>query len=95
MPPVLKPVGRLESSRTVDVDYIVQNFNTISDSAITVTENDIKRYYKEHINQFKQRKPGTSVYLFEEISEADYKAAEQWINDIKPDFEAAADVKQS
>jgi len=85
-----------ESSRAVDLDFIVQNFNTISDSSISITESDIRKYYKENINQFKQSESRDIRYTYFEVvpSEDDFKAAELWINEIKPEFEKAEDVKQ-
>jgi peptidyl-prolyl cis-trans isomerase D len=85
-----------ESSQTMDVDYIVQNFSTVSDSSITVTENDIKKYYQENINHYKQKESRDIRYVFFEVipSEADFKAAEKWINDIYPEFEKATDIRE-
>lgn len=85
-----------ESSRSVDVNYIVQNFNAISDSAIKVTDKDINNYYNENINLFKQKESRDIRYLYFEVlpSQADFKAAEQWVNDIKADFEKADDISQ-
>jgi len=85
-----------ESNRSVDVDYIVQNFSTISDSAITVTENDLKNYYKQNINQYKQEESRDIRYVYFEVipAQSDFKSAEKWINDIRPDFEKAEDIRQ-
>ncbi len=73
-----------------------KTFNTISDSSIQVTESDLKKYYKENKNQFKQEESRDISYVYFEVvpSKADFKAAEQWIETIKPDFEKAEDVKQ-
>ncbi|MBN2814534.1 MAG: SurA N-terminal domain-containing protein [Bacteroidales bacterium] len=85
-----------ENARTADVNFIVQHFNTISDSAIKVTEQDITKYYNENKKQFNQTESRDIRYVFFDIvpSQADYKAAEQWIKDIQTDFEAAEDIKQ-
>jgi peptidyl-prolyl cis-trans isomerase D len=85
-----------ESSRSVDVNYIVQGFNTLSDSVITVTETDIKKFYKDNIILFKQKESRDIRYVYFEVtpSRADIQAAKQWINDIKPDFEKAEDIGQ-
>ena len=85
-----------ETNRKVDGDYLVQNFNSISDSAIQVTESDLKKYYKENKNQYKQDESRDIRYVYFEVvpSKADFKSAEQWIETIKPDFEKAEDVKQ-
>jgi len=85
-----------EAYKKVDADYLVQNFNTISDTAIQVNENDIDKYYKEHKNQYKQEESRDIRYVYFEVvpSQADFKSAQQWIENLKPDFEKAEDVKQ-
>jgi len=87
---------RTETSRTVDLNFVVKSFNTVSDSAIRVSDKDIEKYYNENINQFKQQESRDIRYVYFEVvpSDADYRYAEQWINDIKPDFENAQDIIQ-
>lgn len=87
---------QLETSRKVDGDYLVQNFNSISDSAIQVSESDLKKYYNENKNQYKQEESRDIRYVYFEVvpSKADFKAAEQTIETLRPDFEKAEDVKQ-
>jgi peptidyl-prolyl cis-trans isomerase D len=87
---------QIESGRKVDGDYLVQNFNSISDSSIQVTENDLNKYYKENKNMYKQEESRDIRYVYFEVvpSKADFKNAQQWIENIKPDFEKAEDVKQ-
>lgn len=84
-----------ENARTADLNFIVQRFNTVSDSAIQVSESDISKYYKEHINMFKQKESRDIRYVSFEVvpSQADFQAAEQWISQIKPEFEAAEDIE--
>ncbi len=64
-----------ETNRKVDGDYLVQNFNSISDSAIQVTEDDLKKYYKENKNQYKQEESRDIRYVYFEVvpSKADFK----------------------
>jgi peptidyl-prolyl cis-trans isomerase D len=85
-----------ETSRSADVNFIVQNFSALSDSAITISDKDINKYYKDNINLFKQKESRDIRYVFFEVtpSQADFRAAEQWINDIKPEFEGAGDIGQ-
>jgi peptidyl-prolyl cis-trans isomerase D len=77
-----------ESNRTVDLDFIVQRFNTVPDSVIAVNEKDIEDYYKLHKTDFEQEESRDIRYVYFEVvpSEDDYKAAEEWINNVKPDF---------
>jgi peptidyl-prolyl cis-trans isomerase D len=85
-----------ETGRKVDGDYLVQNFNSISDSAIQVNESDLSKYYKENKNQYKQDESRDIRYVYFEVvpSRADFNTAQQWIETIKPDFEKSDDVKQ-
>jgi peptidyl-prolyl cis-trans isomerase D len=85
-----------ESNRTVDLDFIVQRFNTVPDSVITVNEKDIEDYYKIHKADFEQEESRDIRYVYFEVvpSEDDYKAAEKWINDIKPEFVNTENTRQ-
>jgi peptidyl-prolyl cis-trans isomerase D len=87
---------RKESSRAVDASFIMQGFNTLSDSTIQVTDGDIKKYYNENINLFKQKESRDIRYVHFDVipSEADFQAAKQSVLDIMPDFEAAEDIAQ-
>ncbi|HLO60595.1 MAG TPA: SurA N-terminal domain-containing protein [Bacteroidales bacterium] len=82
---------QMESSKTADVNFIVKNFSTVSDSSIQVSKSDLEKYYKENKNLFKQSESRDLRYVYYEVvpSQADFKYAEQWINDIAPDFEKA------
>ncbi|MBP8960430.1 MAG: peptidylprolyl isomerase [Bacteroidales bacterium] len=83
-------------SRTVDFSYIVKNYNTIPDTAVSVTEKEIKQYYDTHKENYRRTAQRDIEYVIFDItpSEEDYKQAEEWINQIKPEFTAAADPVQ-
>jgi peptidyl-prolyl cis-trans isomerase D len=85
-----------ESTRSVDASFITQGFNTVSDSAVSVSEQDIKKYYKDNINLFKQKESRDIRYVYFEVvpSQADINAAKQAVADITPDFEKAEDIAQ-
>ncbi len=85
-----------ESSRSVDIDYLVENFNIVTDSAIKISEGDLEKYYKENLNRYKQEESRDIRYVYFEVvpSQADFDAAQKWINDIMPDFEKAEDIRQ-
>jgi peptidyl-prolyl cis-trans isomerase D len=85
-----------EMNRNVDGEYIVRNFNTVSDSAISVSESDIKKYYNQHKNEYKQEESRDIRYVYFDVtpSKADYATAKQYIDGLKEDFDKAPDVKQ-
>ncbi len=70
------------SNKTVDFNYVVERFNSIPDSSISVSEEDLKAYYKKNIENYKQKESRDLRYVVWEVkpSDEDYKAAEDWIN---------------
>ncbi|QQS49987.1 MAG: SurA N-terminal domain-containing protein [Bacteroidota bacterium] len=79
-----------EMNTSVSISYLVKRYNEIPDSLIEVSADEIKAYYKEHKNEFKQQKSRDIRYLVWEVvpSEKDYLDAQSWINEIKPEFES-------
>ena len=71
----------LESGAAVDVSFIHQNFNTVSDDEISVNEREIERYYNERKEHFKQDDARSIEYVVFEItpSEEDDKNAKEFI----------------
>ncbi|MFT5750081.1 MAG: peptidyl-prolyl cis-trans isomerase D [Ancylomarina sp.] len=83
-------------SKKVSFDYVVKNYNSISDSTITVTAEEIKAYYNENKELFKQSESRKIDYVPFNIepSTEDFKYTEKWIADLKGDFTAEANVAQ-
>jgi peptidyl-prolyl cis-trans isomerase D len=85
-----------ESNRTVNFDYVMQGFATVPDSVIVIKEDDIEDYYKKHRTDYEQDASRDIRYVYFEVlpSEDDYKDADKEINEIKPKFVEAEDVRQ-
>jgi peptidyl-prolyl cis-trans isomerase D len=83
-------------SKKVDFNFIVKNYNTIADSTITVSDNEVKAYYDKHMDLFKQTESRRIDYVpfLIEASTEDYKATEKSMVDLKADFEADANNVQ-
>jgi peptidyl-prolyl cis-trans isomerase D len=79
------------SQRTVDFSYIVKNYSLISDSAVKISDTEIKDYYKKHQENYKKSALRDIEYVsFDVTPSAEDKAqAEQWISRTKPEFESA------
>ncbi|MEE4197420.1 MAG: SurA N-terminal domain-containing protein [Bacteroidales bacterium] len=75
-------------NKTVDFDFIAQNFNQIPDSLVNIAEEDLKSYYSQHENDFNQTASRSIEYVTFDVkpSENDRIAAETWINNIHQDF---------
>lgn len=79
----------IESNKKVDFEYVVKRFNTISDSMVTVTEKDLRDYYKAHISEFEQEESRDLEYVVFEVipTEADHQFAKEEIGKIKEELE--------
>jgi peptidyl-prolyl cis-trans isomerase D len=85
-----------ESAKAMNIDFIMQRFSLVPDSLVKISSNDIKEYYKDHLQNYRQDESRDIKYLTFEVvpSDEDFKAAENWINKIKPEFEATSETKQ-
>jgi len=84
------------ANKQINFDYIALMHNSVSDSAVSITEKDLKAYYDAHKKDFKQEKIRDIEYITFTVkpSAADYKDAEKWITDIKTDFANATNNAQ-
>lgn len=85
-----------DASKQISFDYISLNNNTVADSAVKVTDSELKAYYNEHKKEFKQEKIRDLEYITFNVkpSAADYNDAEKWITEIKDDFANTTDNEQ-
>ena len=83
-------------NKQVNFDYVMLNLNSVADSQVVVSENDMRNYYNAHQEDYKQDKLRRIEYITYPVkpSPGDFKNAENWINDIKSDFETATDDVQ-
>ena len=85
----LEATNELEfTNKKVDFDFVSKNINTIADSLIEVTESDLKTYYNNHQNDYKQTASRSIEYITFEVlpSDKDKEETEKWINNIQQDF---------
>lgn len=84
------------NTRTVDFSYIMKSFSSVPDSAVTVSETEIKNYYTSHKTNYKRSAQRDLEYVAYDIipSSDDYKQALEWINKVKVEFAAAENPVQ-
>ena len=82
------------AATTADISFIMKSYNTVSDSAVKVTANEIKDYYNSHKYLFEQEEARQIAYVNFDItaSAEDIKETEDWVNDLKPEFAEAKNV---
>jgi peptidyl-prolyl cis-trans isomerase D len=81
---------------TADFSFILKNYSSLSDSSVTISENDIKSYYSKHKESYKKTALRDIEYITFDVvpSEDDIKVTEQWINKTKEEFSSATDPVQ-
>ncbi len=84
------------SNKQINFDYILLNHNTVADSQVVVTQKELRDYYNNHKEDYKQETTRRIEYIEfpVEPSAADYRNTEEWINDIKPEFESTSNTVQ-
>lgn len=77
-----------------DFNYVVKPYFMISDSAVSVSDNEIKDLYNKKLEQFKQEPNIDLKFITIDIKaqDKDYKDAEAWINGLSDEFKSGADV---
>ena len=78
----------IAKNKNIKFKYVVQRYNSIPDSAISVTEADIKKYYDEHKNEYEQEAGRKIEYMTFEVtpSEEDIKETEEILVKLVDDF---------
>lgn len=78
-------------NRFAKVKYLLLNYNTMSDSTITVSESEVKSYYKQHENEYKQEASRKVDYVTWDVlpSDADRTAAQEDIMKMHDEFAKA------
>ncbi|MBR8534229.1 SurA N-terminal domain-containing protein [Carboxylicivirga sediminis] len=72
----------------VDFDFVVKRYSAVPDSAVTVSESDVKNYYDAHKENYKQEATREVAYVSFDVvpSDEDRQMAEAWIENSKVEF---------
>jgi len=78
----------VENSKSIDFSYISKPFSAVPDEEIAFTEADIKDYYREHREKYKQAASRTFQYVVFEVvpSDKDIENARYWTEQIKTEY---------
>ncbi len=84
-----------ESTTQNDIQMVLKRYTDISDSSMTVTDEEIKKYYDEHQYLFEQEESRDIDYIVFDVkpSPADMQALQQKMQDIKDRFVTADNVE--
>ena len=80
----------------VNIQYIQLPFSSMPDSAVSVTEKELKDYYNKNKESYKQSETRTIEYITFDVnaSETDDVNTLKWVEDIKDEFANVSDNEQ-
>jgi peptidyl-prolyl cis-trans isomerase D len=80
------------NARSVDFNFVMQNFRAIPDSLISISRGDLKDYYESHQQLYKQSASRDIEYVAFDIepTERDIESAREYITDVKDEFRQAS-----
>ena len=78
----------------VSAEYVMQPYYAVADSLVQISENDVKKLYKQHKAEYKQTPNRAIKYVAFDIvpSEDDFQAAENLLTSLKDEFRTTEDV---
>ena len=84
-----------ESNVTADVDYVLVPLGFVPDSTVTVSSDEIRSYYNDHKEQFRQPDNRDIEYVMWEVvpSAQDFTDAREEFDALYADFAAADNLK--
>jgi peptidyl-prolyl cis-trans isomerase D len=80
------------TSRTANIQYVAKKYSEIPDSTITVSEDDLKKYYNENKNKYKQKETVRGIdYIEYNVipSGEDRKLLAETLEKLKAEFSTA------
>lgn len=86
----------IDDNKKTDINFVVERLTAISDSAVTVTSSDLKKYYNEHKYMYEQNAARDIEYVTFDVkpSAEDNTNTLQSITKLKDDFATATEVEQ-
>lgn len=82
-----------EKNTKYDFDYVQLRYSTVPDSLVQVKESDLKKYYDNHQNEYKQVESRDIYYVAFPIvaSDEDLQETQKWAEDAKEEFASKSD----
>lgn len=83
----------VEQNEQREITFVAKRYNTVNDSAITVTDEELKAFYDEHKNEYKQDESRDIEYVRFDVapSEEDIAEAKKWMEETAIEFKKTED----
>lgn len=84
------------AENTVNFSYVARNYAFVPDSSVTVSSEEIRKYYDAHKKNYKRTAQRDMEYIVFNVnpSESDMKETETWAENEKSEFASATDPAQ-
>lgn len=84
-----------ERNFLTNIDYLEMRYNLIADTAVSVTDKDLKAYYEANKYKYKQEASRDIAYVAFNIypSKADSLATQKQVNDLFEEFKTSTDAE--
>ncbi|MDX9928441.1 MAG: SurA N-terminal domain-containing protein [Bacteroidales bacterium] len=84
------------AAKSVDFTYTGQYFNTLPDTLVTVTSDEIRKYYSARKDEYSRPARRSMEYVTFDIvpSEEDFQVGERWINETLEEFKTSTEPEQ-
>ncbi|MFP4366133.1 MAG: peptidylprolyl isomerase, partial [Bacteroidales bacterium] len=94
--PLEANAGWEENNKSVNFDFIVQRYDAVDDSLVEVSSAEIRRYYRQNKENYKQTASRDIEYVTFDItpSEEDDRLAQEWIEEIEDEFAEVDELRQ-
>lgn len=81
------------TNKNFDIEYVVRRYSSLSDAEVNLTKEDIKSYYGEHKEEYRQDASRKIQYVLFNIepSEDDHAEAKAWIEEVHKEFKNTDD----
>ena len=83
-----------DAKKVANISYVYQPYYTVADSAVSVSDSEIKSYYKANINLYNNAEEVRTInYITFPVvaSEKDFEEVKTWIEDLKDEFATSND----
>lgn len=80
----------------VDFDYVSLRYNTVNDSSISISDNDLKEYYNKNKDKYQQEESREINYVTFPVipSQKDDENTKKWVEDLKQEFSTIDNSEQ-
>lgn len=83
-------------NKNVNIEFVSLPYASVADSAVSVSDSDLKSYYNDHKENYKQDQTRSIDYLVFPVTATDEDDANtlKWVEDAKQEFAEAEDNQQ-